>query len=245
MRVSFQPDRRLSNLDGRNMRYTTLLFDLDQTLFDSDASADAAFSLALDPVSTNGKAKYYEAFVGINDKLWAGVEAGDVTPNEVRNLRFQQLVDATDLDVDPMAMADRYTRGLGARGELYPGARELLEHLSQVASMAIITNGIGEVQRSRIERLEIDRYFDAVVISGEVGVSKPGSDIFSMAFDQLGGPAKDSVLMIGDNLNSDIRGGTNFGVDTCWFNPDNRTTSNMPMTHEISDLAELRSIVVR
>jgi 2-haloacid dehalogenase len=226
------------------MRYTTLLFDLDQTLFDSDASADAAFSLALDSISMNGEANhYYEVFVDINNELWAMVEAGETTPNEVRNLRFHQLVEATDLDADPIEMADRYTDGLGSSGELYLGAIDVLADLSQVASLAIITNGIGEVQRSRIERLDLDRYFDAVVISGEVGAAKPGAEIFAMTFDELGNPPKDSALMIGDNLNSDIRGGINYGIDTCWYNPDGRTASELPIAHEISDLAGLKSII--
>ena len=139
-------------------------------------------------------------------------------------------------------MGDRYVWGLGNNGGLYPGAREMLDSLASSATLALITNGIGEVQRTRIERLAIDQYFSSVVISGEVGKAKPGTEIFDIVFEQLGGPDKETALIIGDNLGSDIQGGINFGIDTCWFNPEGRDSNGMTITHEIVDLSALLAI---
>lgn len=225
------------------MRYTTLLFDLDHTLFDADASEEAAFHDTLTFAGAANPSVYYDTYNAINVALWAKVEAEKLTPNDVRYERFRQLVDATDLDADPIAMGDRYVWGFGNNGDLYPGARDLLETLASSAALAIITNGIGEVQRTRIDRLALDRYFDAVVISGEVGAAKPGTEIFDIVFEQLGQPDKATSLMIGDNLGSDIKGGINYGIDTCWFNPNGRVANGLPITHEISDLDSLHSIV--
>jgi YjjG family noncanonical pyrimidine nucleotidase len=225
------------------MRYTTLLFDLDHTLFDFDSSEAAAFASTLaraGVVSPNGHAG---TFSEINVALWAEVESGNLTPNEVRILRFEQLVDRTAIDADPAVMADDYVAGLGAFGDLFPGARDLLEELSPDAELALISNGIGEVQRTRIARLGLERYFAAIVISGEVGTAKPGTEIFDIVFDHLGTPDKQSTLMIGDSLTSDITGGINYGIDTCWYTPNGATDAPTSGTYRVSSLDEIPPIV--
>ena len=121
-------------------------------------------------------------------------------------------------------------------------AREVLDSLAGTATLALITNGIGEVQRTRIERLAIEHYFDAIVISGEVGKAKPGTEIFDIVFERLDAPDKETALIIGDNLGSDIQGGINYGIDTCWYNPGGRNSNGVTATHEIVDLAALQTI---
>ncbi len=224
------------------MPYTTILFDLDHTLLDSDASEAAAFEMTLRAAGADRPDRYFAAFDAINKVLWAGVEKGEFSPNDVRRMRFEQLVAATDLDADPIAMADLYVAGLGANGDLYPGATEMLDALASGAALALITNGIGEVQRARIARTGIERYFDAIVISGEVGASKPGTAIFDMTFDLLGDPPKPTALMVGDNESSDIEGGIAFGIDTCWYAPDG-AVATLAHTHRVSDLAQIPPIV--
>ena len=224
------------------MQYTTLLFDLDHTLFDSDVAEAEAFDDTLRSVGASHPTDYFDAFARINIGLWTKVETGELSPNEVRNLRFQRLIDATDLEADAAEMGDRYVWGMGNNGGLYPGAREVIDSLAGSVTLALITNGIGEVQRTRIERLGIDHYFDSIVISGEVGEAKPGTEIFDIVFDQLGEPDKETALIIGDNLGSDILGGINYGIDTCWFNPNDRDSNGMTITHEIADLSELLAI---
>jgi 2-haloacid dehalogenase len=225
------------------MRYTTLLFDLDHTLLDSSASERAAFDSTLRGVGADDPARYFPDFVAINTALWAGVERGDLSPNEVRALRFEQLVAATDLRADASAMADAYVRGLGENGDLLPGARAMLGTLSGRASLALVTNGIGEVQRARIARTGIGVFFDAIVISGEVGVSKPGAAIFDLAFTRLGHPGREGALMVGDNLSSDIRGGIDYGIDTCWYVTDRSATTDLPVTHRVDHLDQIPPIV--
>jgi len=224
------------------MQYATLLFDLDHTLFDSDVAEAAAFDDTLRSAGASDPSDYFDTFAAINVDLWAKVEQGTLSPNEVRHLRFRQLIDATDLKADAVEMGDRYVWGMGNYGDLYTGTREVLDSLAASATLALITNGIGEVQRTRIDRLGMDRYFDAVVISGEVGRAKPGTGIFDIVFEQLGGPDKETTLIVGDNLGSDIQGGINYGIDTCWFNPDSRDPGGMTITHEIIDLSALLTI---
>ena len=107
-----------------------------------------------------------------------------------------------------------------------------------------MTNGLGDVQRARIERLGLERYFDAIVISGEVGVSKPDPAIFELAFADLGFPPLDTVVMVGDSLSSDMRGAANAGIAGCWYNPQRRSADpTVSLTHEIATLGDLAAIV--
>ena len=130
-------------------------------------------------------------------------------------------------------------------GDLYPGVREVLDMLAGQASMALVTNGLTDVQRTRIERLDIGRYFETVVISSEVGASKPSSAIFDVAFERLGWPSRTSALMIGDSLTSDVRGGSEYGISTCWYNPHRHLAGDSDrVDHEIDDLADLLVIVL-
>jgi YjjG family noncanonical pyrimidine nucleotidase len=224
------------------MRYTTLLFDLDHTLLDSVASEQTAFDLTLRAAGVDDPRAYFSVFADINSALWAGVERGDLSPNQVRSMRFEQLVAAAGLGAAPREMADTYVRGLGANGDLYPGALDMLTAVSDVATLALVTNGIGEVQRARIARTGIGPFFDAIVISGEVGTSKPGAAIFDLTFAELGNPERETTLMIGDNLSSDIVGGIDYGIDTCWYAPAD-TTTDLAVTHRIDNLLALPSIV--
>jgi len=105
-----------------------------------------------------------------------------------------------------------------------------------------VSNGLGEVQRSRIERLGIAHYFDAIVISGEVGTAKPGSAIFDIAFELLGRPDPSGAVMIGDSLESDMAGAANYGIDSCWYNP-NGAPAPEGITRQVVQLGDLRHLV--
>jgi len=225
-----------------HMRYTTLLFDLDHTLFDFDTSEAVAFSSALATAGIDVENGYHERFVSINKALWVRVEAGELTPNDVRVVRFEDLFEQACIDADAQAVADDYITGLGAHGDLYPGARDLLEELSSEATLALVSNGIGEVVRDKVIRLDLGRYFDAIVVSGEIGVAKPHTGFFDITFDQLDHPDKATTLMIGDNLTSDIGGGINYGIDTCWYAPSSAEASVAP-TYRVEHLSEILDVV--
>ena len=226
------------------MRYTTLLFDLDHTLLDSDESERLAYAHTMAAIGLPDPDDHFERYVAINQAMWHAVEAGTIQPSEVRHRRFEQFTTELAIDADPHAMADTFVWGLGAHGALYDGARDVLEELSAVARLAMITNGLSDVQRTRIDRLAIGDYFHTVVISSEVGVTKPRPEIFDIAFDGLGQPDRASSLMIGDSLTSDIAGGRNYGIDTCWYNPNAKTGADGQVTHEVSDLAHIGPIVI-
>jgi 2-haloacid dehalogenase len=224
--------------------YETLLFDFDHTLFDSDASEAMAFVETLNEFGVADPNDHFATYQGINHALWVAVEQGTITPNDLRTERFSRLATAIGLDADPVAIADRYVVAMGANGDLYPGAFAILEKLAASTTLALVTNALSEVQRTRIARVGIGLFFDAIVISGEVGPSKPNPAIYDITFELLNHPTKERTLMIGDSLSSDIKGGTNYGIDTCWYNVNGKSASSTDrVTHEISNLEELLRFV--
>lgn len=226
------------------MRYPTLLFDLDHTLLDSDESERLAYAFTMETIGLDDPPSHFDRYVAINRAMWRSVELGELQPGEVRHRRFDAFNDAVGIDADAHEMADLFVDGLSRFGELYDGAREVLDSLAGRAEMALVTNGLSRVQRSRIDRLGIGALFTAVVISEEVGVTKPRREIFDVAFSGLGDPDPNGALMIGDSLTSDMAGGSNAGIDTCWYNPHGAARNgDVEPTHEIDSLRGLDALL--
>ncbi len=226
------------------MTYTTVLLDFDHTLLDSDTSEIEAYTLALRNQGVADPMAHFATYKRINLALWAAVERGELLPKDVKSKRFELLMGELGLSADIEQMAHDFVVGFATYGDLYPGAVALLEDLADRVRLCLITNGLSEVQRPRIERLGIEKYFDATVVSAEVGVTKPGGAIFDIAFERLGNPAKGDVLMVGDSLSSDIKGGADYGIDTCWYNPNGKTAGPEDrITYEIKALADLLDLV--
>lgn len=224
--------------------YSTILLDLDHTLFDTDASEVLAFEATLLAAGVADPGSFLGEYQRINRALWAAVERHEITPGDVRLARFEQFVAVTGLALDPCVLADAFVIGLAEHGELYEGALGVLDGLAAVASLALVTNGLSEVQRRRIERLGIDRHFDAVIVSAEVGTSKPGTHIFDLTFAALGrADDRTAALMVGDSLSSDMRGGRAAGIATCWYDPHGVGTvpehAAGDVDHRIDALAQL------
>lgn len=233
---------------GVTMGYQGHFFDFDHTLFDSDTSESLAFAGALrssgvvpdTDTNTDTVERLFRTYAAINRSLWQDVEAGRRNPNEVRELRFVRLTTEATLDVDPMVLAAAFTEGMQEFGDLYPGALDVVRALGERGPVALVTNAISQIQRRRIERVGLDVHLDAIVISSEVGVSKPSPGIFDHAFEELGPLDPAATLMIGDSLTSDMAGGLAAGLATCWYNPDGRSGDPaVPVGQEIRQLGEL------
>ncbi|MCP3995870.1 MAG: noncanonical pyrimidine nucleotidase, YjjG family [bacterium] len=224
--------------------YSTILLDFDHTLLDSDTSEIEAYTLTLRNQGVGDPMVHFDLYKKINLGLWAAVERGECLPTDVKAKRFELLMAELGREADIDQMADDFVAGFATHGDLYPGAIELLEDLSGRVSLTLISNGLSEVQRPRIARFGIEEYFDAIVISAEVGTTKPGTRIFDIAFEQLGNPSKATAIIVGDSLSSDIKGGADYGIATCWYNPNGKTAGPEDIiTHEIKSLEELLTLV--
>jgi len=223
-------------------RYSTVLFDLDHTLLDSDASEQAAFDVTMRSVGVAPTPDVFAVYHGINQALWRRVEAGEVSPNDVKIRRFEQLLSELDVSGDPHDMGAMFVQGLTDNGDLYDGARTLLGSLSGRVRMGLVTNGIGPVQRGRIARLDIGGHFEAIVISGELHMSKPDPAIFDHVLAEMGVDDRSGVVMVGDSLGSDIAGATNAGIDSIWFDRHGNADAAGP-THSVTMLADILTLI--
>ncbi len=225
--------------------FPLVLFDLDHTLFDFEGSKVIAFNEVLAAEGVSDPSAYLDLFNKVERPLWAGLEQGELTLDSLNSRRFEGLVDAADLDADPATMASSYLAWLGKSGGLFPGARDLLDDLVDHCTLALVSNGYGEVQHARMDNFEIGHYFDAIIVSSEVGVAKPHRSFFDHAFDALGNPDPTTALMVGDSLTSDMAGANNYGLTCCWYNPGQAPApDHLDIDFTVSDLAAIRSIVL-
>ncbi len=203
------------------MRYRWLLFDADGTLFDYDRAEAAALERTLAGVGFELEPDTRTIYHRINGALWKQLEGGTVDALTLRYRRFELLFAELGIPVAAAKKAsERYLVELAACSELLPGAEDVVRELARSTRMALVTNGIADVQRPRFERSSIVHLFATLTISDELGIAKPDPRILDIALEALGSPPKDEVLMIGDSLTSDIQGGVNAGVDTCWYAPN-------------------------
>ena len=201
------------------MRYDTVLFDLDDTLIDFSGNEYKALEEALakhDIVLDEEKFTIYQM---INRELWANFEKGQFTKKEILSLRFDLFFFQTGTTGDASQLNHDYLIAMGRHAKILPGARDMLEALRTAGiRVALVTNGAEMAQKIKLAVTGLDEFFKSVYISDVTGFAKPDSRFFASVEDAMGGFAKDRTLIVGDSLPSDIKGGIDYGISTCWYN---------------------------
>lgn len=227
------------------MKYEVILFDADETLFDFKKSEREAFRKAMIDMGIEYDEDYhFKIYHEINTKIWREFEEGLITQEKLKVERFRRLADKLSIKLDEYEIAELYMDYLSEASFLYDESIELLEELKEKYKLIIITNGLTKVQDKRIRKSKIAKYFKDIIISEEVAISKPNAEIFHHALDKINYHDKKKVLMVGDSLTSDIQGGINAGIDTCWYNPNEYiNNTNIKPTYEIKSLFQLRELL--
>lgn len=220
------------------MKYAWLLFDADDTLFDFPKAEANALRWTLEQSNLPFRPEFFDIYSRCNQQTWKEFERGEVTSLELRVKRFRLFFDEAGLAGDPEAVSPLYLRNLALGADLLPGAEEVIRAMRERFHLALVTNGLKDVQRPRLERSSLRDSFERIFISEEIGAAKPSRDYFEAVFRGIGQPPKETVLLIGDSLTSDMRGGLDYNIDTCWYNPSGKTT-NLPVTYQIARLNEL------
>lgn len=228
-------------------KYDYLLFDLDNTLLDFDASSHKAFGAIIPHNNAQELEELYSKYRVINKRIWEELEAGLITFDELRANRWAFLFSQVGIDdLDPLETNERYFDFIKSDLVYVDGADELIQELVAVDyPLGIITNGLSDVQWPRLSLSSFDKIFDPIVISNEIGVAKPESDFFEYTFSKLKTKDKSKVLVIGDTYNSDIIGGNQFGFKTCWYDPHQKNNKQtIAADFIIRDLRELMTVVL-
>lgn len=228
------------------MKYEVILFDADETLYDFKKSEREAFKNTMLEFNIEyDEENHLKTYQDINTTLWKEFEQGLITQEKLKIERFKRLSDMLKINFDENNFATLYMKHLSNASFLYDNSIDLLDELNQHYRLGIVTNGLTLVQDKRIRQSTIAKYFDAIVISEEILISKPNPGIFEYTLKNLDFFDKSKVLMVGDSLSSDIQGGINFGIDTCWYNPNKiKNETSIKPTYEISNLDELKSLLL-
>ncbi len=224
-------------------KYTTLYFDLDNTLLDFTAAEHKAirklFALHNLPISEERIAKYSS----INLTWWERFEKGEIQKDEIYSGRFREYLAFYGLVGDPIKMAEDYFDFLSEGYDLIDGADKALDYIKQKGyTVCITTNGMSRTQYRRIDNCSIKQYFDYIFVSEDAGHQKPEVEYFEYVMSRTPEKDKSKILVIGDSLSSDILGGINFGVDSCWLNPNGKVGVHTP-TYEITQIMQITDIL--
>ncbi len=222
------------------MSFDWLIFDLDDTLFDFNAAESHALNSLLSALGHDPVSDVLQKYHDINRVVWAEYERGGLTAEQVKVGRFERLFSELGINEDASFWSNQYLDFLSRGSELFEGAKECLVSLSGLAQMGIITNGLSRVQKPRLMKAGIDGYFSFLVISEQAKSAKPHEDIFKIAHGHTHFVDKEKVLMIGDRLETDVKGANDFGFKSCWLNASQQeNTTEIKPDMEIQKLSDL------
>lgn len=200
------------------MRYDILLVDNDNTLMDFDAAERQALALTLTTFGLPADEATCQAYHEINDSCWKALERGETTQAKLKKDRFRMLMEHLGRRDDMyLEMAVFYEEHLGDYNDLLPGAVELLEALHGRMKLVLVSNGISRTQRRRLATSPITPFFDAIIISEEVGVSKPDPKMIDCALESVGGADRSRVILLGDSATADIAAASAAGVTSLYL----------------------------
>lgn len=221
-----------------------VLLDLDDTILDFHTAEAKALRRALTELGADAGEETIKRYSEINRAHWEMLERGELTRRQVLIGRFAALFQEKGIDIPPELAQEKYEKYLSEGHYFIPGAEALLESLQETCRLFIVSNGNAAVQAGRLKSAGIAKYFEKIFISETVGFDKPSRDFFAACFDEIPDFSKEKAMMIGDSLSSDILGGINAGVRTCWFNPEGKAgREEIRPDYEIRELKEVPAVI--
>ena len=227
-------------------KYYCILFDADNTLLDFDTAEQKALTETLVQYKIEPSNETVQKYREINEELWRQLEKGQIRRDKLMNERFTRFLKEIGVSGNGAEMTRFYLNQLAGHPDLMPGnVMDVLRELAEVATMAIVTNGFDKVQSRRVQESGIAAYMEDVFVSERTDSEKPNRKIFDTALRTLGVENREHVLVVGDSLVSDMQGGINAGLDTCWLNRNHaENPGQVNPTYEIDSLEQLYPIVM-
>lgn len=227
-------------------KYTTLLFDADATLLDFKRSETEAVIECLNTYGLPSTPDVIEKYSQINAEYWKMLERGEIEKEKLYIARWQTLIDFYGFDCSAEDIGHDYPERLAEKSYVLDGAVELCESLHGKFNMYIVTNGQKMVQQKRLFPSPVFKYFDKCFISEDIGHEKPSVKYFEKVIEQIPQYDPEKTIIIGDSLTSDMQGGINIGIDTCWYNPSGKEKPcNMNITYVAKSFEEISNILLK
>lgn len=214
-------------------KYNWYLFDLDNTILDFSKASKLAFEETLTHFKVKPDNNHSAIYHDINKSYWIRYEKGLIDSFTLRKGRFEDFLREINHAQDALQMSETYLDFLLKHSHEIEGAITILESLAKNSNLALITNGLSDIQHRRIAKHQLKDYFQHIFISDEMGVSKPAFNFFNIVHSTLKTPNKKEVLVIGDNPISDIDGANKFGYDSLFYNYENKESNKINATYQI------------
>lgn len=227
-----------------NLMYNILFIDLDDTILDFKKAENVALRKTLEEFGLAPTEEVCARYSVINQLHWEMLERKEITREQVLLGRFKMLFDEYGIPGDSSLVARRYTENLGVGHYFLPGAEEAVKALCKKYRLFITSNGTTHVQKSRLASADIEKYFEDIFISQQIGVNKPDKVFFDGCFAKIRDFDSQKAMIVGDSLTSDILGGKNAGIATCWVNPKGKKArADICPDYEIKSLGELEALL--
>jgi 2-haloacid dehalogenase len=226
-------------------RFTTILWDVDGTLLDFLYAQRLCMQNCFKAFGHGISEEQLERYSAINDSYWKRLELGLVTKDELLIGRFKDFLKELHIsDIDAGELRSAYEEGLGEIYKYNENSYEVCGELFGKVKQYIITNGISATQRNKIRLSGLDRFMEDIFVSEEAGFPKPFAGFFDYCMERIEEKDKSRILIVGDSLTSDIKGGVTYGIPTCWYRPQNAVnTSEYRPDYEIGSLEEIMEIL--
>lgn len=225
------------------MKYTSFFFDLDNTLLDFSVGEACAVAQVLKENGLPHDDDTVKLYSRINKSYWERFENGEISKSEIFENRFKTLLKQLGKDGDCAKISSEYGKNLSLQHQTVVGAKEILVFLrNKGLRVYATTNGIAATQYRRIKESGLEPLFDGVFVSEAAGCQKPEKEYFDFVIANTPEKNRRKILIVGDSQSSDILGGINAGIDTCWYNP-NGQKAKYPSEFEIKTLSELKNYI--
>ena len=229
-------------------RYKNLFIDLDDTIYDFSGASRESFRETYDLLHYERYFDSFEHYLSLyepyNLELWRIYGEGKITKEELNRRRYSHPLEC--VGVNDQQLADTFCcEALGripTKGPLMPGAMEVLEYLRPKYNMYILSNGFKELQSRKMRTAGIDGYFDALILSEDIGINKPNRELYEYALEKTGSILSES-LMIGDMFDTDIVGAANIGMEQMYYNPKEKKGHAFTPTYEVTHLLQIKEIL--
>lgn len=221
-----------------------LFLDLDDTILDFHKAEHIALGKTLRSFGLEPTQAVLDRYSQINKAHWEMLERKELTREQVLVGRFGVLFGEYGMEIDPVQCARTYENNLSIGHYFLPGAYEAVESLSKKYKLYLASNGTARVQAGRLESANISHFFREIFISQEIGANKPDIAYFNGCFAKIPGFDVTKSMIVGDSLTSDILGGIQAGMKTCWVNPNGKVApENIRPDYEIKALSELEGFL--
>ena len=226
------------------MEKKIVLLDLDNTIIDFNECARRSIMDIFQNLGFHYDDNVFNTFLTENVKIWKRLELGEIDKPYLRANRWNIILNRLGIDYDGTIIEERFENGVALGAYPVEGAYELLDYLYDKYDLYVVSNGLKFVQESRVKIGKYDKYFKALFLSEDIGIQKPDIRFFRHCHEKLGYPDKSMIILIGDSLSADIKGGNDFGIDTIWFNihGDENKTDVTP-TYIVNKLKEIEDII--